>query len=160
MRNEKLRDFFENLGFKNVQTVISSGNVIFESPSKDPSNLEATIEKALPEQLGFTSTAIVRSRDQLQRLVQEDHFNGLEDTPKSRLNVTFLKVPSITNLKFPYSPDNKGYSILKHHDQAIFSSIDLSSSKTPDLMGWLERQFSKNITTRTWKTVHRILNKM
>ena len=33
MRNEKLRGAFEELGFKNVQSVISSGNVIFDSPA-------------------------------------------------------------------------------------------------------------------------------
>jgi uncharacterized protein (DUF1697 family) len=35
MRNEKLRGVFEKLGFDNVQTVISSGNVLFQTPTKD-----------------------------------------------------------------------------------------------------------------------------
>jgi hypothetical protein len=38
--------------------------------------------------------------------------------------------------------------------------IDLTSAKTPDLMIWLEKKFGKEITTRTWKTVERILNAM
>lgn len=49
MRNEKLRGVFENLGFQNVQTVISSGNVLFETRSNNIKELEAIIEKALPE---------------------------------------------------------------------------------------------------------------
>jgi len=65
MRNEKLRGVFENLGFTNVQTVMSSGNVLFDANSKDMKALEAIIEKALPAQLGFTSTTIIRSRDEL-----------------------------------------------------------------------------------------------
>ena len=32
--------------------------------------------------------------------------------------------------------------------------------RTPDLMLWLEKQFGKKITTRTWKTVGKILAKM
>jgi hypothetical protein len=43
---------------------------------------------------------------------------------------------------------------------AICSVIDLTGSKTPDLMVWLEKQFGKQITTRTWKTVGRILRKL
>jgi uncharacterized protein (DUF1697 family) len=62
MRNDKLRGVFEKLGFESVKTVISSGNVIFESPSRSAAKLEQTIEKALPEQLGFTSTTILRSQ--------------------------------------------------------------------------------------------------
>jgi hypothetical protein len=40
------------------------------------------------------------------------------------------------------------------------SVIDLTGSKTPDLMVWLEKQFGKQITMRTWKTVGRILGKL
>ena len=53
MRNDKLRGVFEKLGFANVQTVISSGNVLFDPPAggpfKNAKKLEATIEKALPK---------------------------------------------------------------------------------------------------------------
>lgn len=38
MHNKKLRSVFEGLGFTNVTTVISSGNIIFESPVKTTSN--------------------------------------------------------------------------------------------------------------------------
>lgn len=37
MHNQKLRGVFEKLGFSNVHTVISSGNVIFETNSKNVS---------------------------------------------------------------------------------------------------------------------------
>jgi hypothetical protein len=45
-------------------------------------------------------------------------------------------------------------------DGAICSVIDLTGSRTPDLMLRLEKQFGKEITTRTWKTVERILKAM
>jgi hypothetical protein len=46
------------------------------------------------------------------------------------------------------------------YNSTIYSIIDLTSSKTPDLMAWLEKQFGQEITTRTWKTVERILKAM
>ena len=55
MRNDKLRSVFEKLGFENVKTVISSGNVVFESPSRSIRKLEERIAKAFPEELGFTA---------------------------------------------------------------------------------------------------------
>ncbi|MFA7419229.1 MAG: DUF1697 domain-containing protein [Melioribacteraceae bacterium] len=160
MHNDKLREVFEELGFKNVQTVISSGNVLFESSSKNIKALETSVEKILPKRLGFTSTTIIRSEEELQRLVEQNPFKGIEDTPKSRLNVTFLKNEPKTKLNYPYHVENKTYELLGVYDRAICSVVDLSGSKTPDLMGWLEKQFGKEITTRTWKTVHRILKKM
>ena len=160
MRNDKLRGVFENLGFENVRTVISSGNVIFESPSRNATKLEETIEAALPQQLGFTSTTIIRSQKQLQQLVDKNPFQGMEHSQKSSLNVTFLKKKRKIDLKFPHYVDSRDYMLLGMDDGAIFSVIDLTSSRTPDLMVWLEKQFGKQITTRTWKTVERVLKAM
>jgi uncharacterized protein (DUF1697 family) len=160
MRNEKLRDFFVNLGFDNVRTVISTGNVLFETNSKNVTALETAIEKALPEQLGFKSTTIIRSREQLQDLVNKNLFKGIEDTRSSRLNVTFLKNTPDIKLKFPFIAQNKSYRLVGLYDCAICSVIDLTGDKTPDLMAWLEKQFGKQITTRTWNTVGKILNKL
>lgn len=160
MRNEKLRGVFENLGFQNVRTVISSGNVLFETQSRNVKELEIIIEKALPEQLGFTSTTIIRSKEELQSFVDKKPFKDLKDTSESKLNVTFLKNKPNTEFKLPYYAENKGYIVLGVYDRAICSVVDLTRTKTPDLMRWLEKEFGKEITTRTWKTVGRILKRL
>ena len=160
MRNDKLRGVFESLGFENVKTVISSGNVIFDSPSRSVKKLEESIETALPEQLGFTSTTIIRSQGQLQKLVDQDPFKGMEHSQTSSLNVTFLKKKKQSSIKFPYQVNDRDYTLLGMYGGAICSVIDLTSAKTPDLMVWLEKQFGKEITTRSWKTVERILKAM
>jgi uncharacterized protein (DUF1697 family) len=157
MRNEKLRGVFENLGFLNVKTVISSGNVLFESPEKDSAKLEALIEKALPEQLGFTSSTIIRSENELQALLDKNPYKKVEHTLQTNLNVTFLKNPAS---KKPDLPNGRGYEVVALYDREICTVIDLTTGKTPDLMVQLERQLGKEITTRTWKTVQRILKAM
>jgi uncharacterized protein (DUF1697 family) len=160
MRNEKLRWLFEQLDFENVQTVISSGNVLFESPSRGVQALEAKIEEAIEHRLGFTSTTIIRSHRALARLVGDNPFGDLEDTPTARLNVTFLKKKQRTDLRFPYAVEDKGYAVVGMHGREVLSVVDLTGATTPDLMAWLERQFGKEITTRTWKTVGRILSRL
>lgn len=160
MRNEKLRGVFEQLGFTNIRTVISSGNVIFESPSPRVKQLEAGIEKAVSEELGFNSTTIIRSKNQIQRFVDANPFHGMTHSQTSYLNVTFLKQKTTVDLTFPYNVKDRAYRLLGMYDGAICSVIDMTSSKTPDLMIWLEKQFGKEITTRTWKTVERILKVM
>ena len=160
MRNDKLRGVFEKLGFENIKTVISSGNVVFESPSRSVRELEDRIENAFPEELGFNSTTIIRSQKQVQQLVDKNPFQGMEHSQTSSLNVTFLKQKRKIDIKFPYNVENRDYTLLGMYDGAICSVIDLTSAKTPDLMIWLEKQFGKEITTRTWKTVERILKAM
>ena len=138
MRNEKLRVVFEDLGFKNVQTVISSGNVLFEDGKENIQKLQEKIEKALDKKLGLSkTTTIIRSFDQLQKLIKSDPFKGKEHGSSSYLNVTFLK---------------KGGE--------VFNAVDLSDATTPQLMSKLEKSHGKEITTRTWKTVNRVFTKL
>lgn len=138
MRGEKLREVFEALGLKNVATVIASGNVVFESPSKNTKLLEAKIEKALKATLGFSSTTIIRSEAELKALVKKNPFKGIKNEKPNYLVVTFFK-------------DGK---------KELCTVINLIEGKTPDFMTKIEKKYGKEITTRTWKTIARILAKM
>jgi uncharacterized protein (DUF1697 family) len=137
MTGASLRRFFEELGFKNVRTVIASGNVIFEDDPQNMKALEKKIETALPEKLGFSSTTIIRSEAQLWRLIKADPFKGKKDTPTTRLNVSFLK-----------------------RGGEIFSVMSQATGRTPQIMARLEKEHGKQITMRTWKTIHRIIDKL
>jgi uncharacterized protein (DUF1697 family) len=160
MRNDKLRGVFESLGFGDVQTVISSGNVVFDADSRDVRALETRIEDAWPEQLGFHSTTIIRTREQMQELAAMNPFGDRADTPATSLQVTFLKREPDVALDVPYTPKTGDYTIVAVRDRVICSVVDLTVSRTPDLMRLLEKMLGKEITTRTWKTVHRILHKV
>lgn len=157
MRNDKLRGVFEGLGFDNVKTVISSGNVVFASPRTDAARLEADIEHALTARLGIRSATILRSRRHIQDLVARQPFGNRVHSPQTYLTVTFLKNDPRVTLPAPYRPDGKPYDIVSFGDKTVCAVIDTSTGKTPDYMGWLERQLGPGITTRTWKTVERIL---
>jgi uncharacterized protein (DUF1697 family) len=160
MRGEKLRGVFESLGFGNVQSVITSGNILFESDVTDVAKLETMVETALPEQLGFTSTTIIRSQAELQMLVDANPFPGMTQGRETYLTVTFLKHPPTEVPKFPYKPESQGYEVFKLYDRAITATLDQTHEKTPNLMRYLEKQFGKQITTRTWNTVNRLLKKL
>jgi len=160
MRNEKLRGVLDELGFENVASVISSGNLLFDADDgAGPAELEERIEAAWPKRLGFESTTIVRSREDLERLVAADPFAGRTDEPASRLNVTFLKREP-EDVPLPYRDPDGTYEVFALNDRAIFSAVDTTAHRTPDMMRWLEKTFGKQITTRTWKTVHRIVARM
>ncbi len=138
MKGQMLKGLFESLGFTNVRTVIASGNVVFESKSSDTKALEAKVEKALPAQLGFTSTTIIRSQAELQKLAKKNPFKGVKDEKPNYLIVTFFK----------------------DRQPELCTVIDTSVGNGANFMAALERKHGKAITTRTWKTVHRILAKM
>lgn len=153
LKMEVLRNAFEKMGFRDVKTVIASGNVIFETDKTPEKILEEKIEKELPKYIGFQSSTIVRTIDDLEKLFNKNLFENVKTGPDLRPHVTFMKNEVNKSI---HSTDLKGTKIIDVVDGAICYVIDLSG-KTPDVMGALEKQFGKTITTRNWKTVERIL---
>lgn len=70
----ELRRLFEGMGFSNVETFIASGNVVFESPSKNAKTLENKIEGGLHNALGYETTAFVRSAHELKAIARHRLF--------------------------------------------------------------------------------------
>ncbi len=157
MKNAKLRELFEQLGFKNVRTVISSGNVLFESSSKSVPALETKIEKAFPKYLGFQSTTIIRSKEELEQLIKKNPYQGKLHSQENYTLVTFLKNHSGKLRTFPKK--GFGFKVTAVYKKELCALIDLKGTRTPDLMRSLEKELTKEITTRTWNTVLKI-NKM
>lgn len=162
MRGEKLRWAFESMGFTNVRPFLTSGNVLFETAKTDAAKLEIMVEKALPKLLGFSRDVFIRSEAELQKLVDTSPFGDLkhENAGKTYLTLTFFKTLPNDLPALPYQPEGKSFELVAQIDSCVCSVVDLSSGKTPDLMAWLERQFGKQITTRTWSTVTRMLTKL
>jgi uncharacterized protein (DUF1697 family) len=158
--NESLRNVLESLGLKNVRSVISSGNVIFDSDETELAKLELKIENAWPRLLGFNATTIIKNQKQLQEIVDANHFDGVPHTDRTYQLVTFLKQPTNLPFKIPYQPPGKPYKVVDYSDNILYTVTDNTVIKTSDLMTWLEKQFSKQLTSRTPLTIERILKKM
>lgn len=160
MRNENLREVFEGLGFQKVQSVISSGNIIFESNRSDIKQMEAELEAAWTAILSFTSTTIIKSQQEIQTIAKANPFEGMIHGPASYLLVTFSKRSVEFKQPLPYQPSGKTYRVIGKTKNVVFTTTDNRLVKTTDLMTWLEKELGKEITSRTWLTVQRILKRM
>lgn len=162
MRGERLRWAFEQMGFTDVRSFLTSGNVLFESDITDTAQLEAVAEETLPRLLGFEREVFIRSQADLQKLADADPFAGLihQNSGDTYLTVTFFKHKPELGFSLPYQPDGKAFRLLSLHGTTLCAAIDLTKGKTTDYMPWLERTYGKHITTRTWNTVSRLLTKL
>jgi len=75
VKMDHLRNLFEAAGLSNVETFIASGNVIFDSRSKDTRALERKIEKHLQEALGYEVKTFVRSIAELADVANYKPFS-------------------------------------------------------------------------------------
>ena len=91
---EALRKYFVALGFKNVETFIASGNVIFEAPSKDAAALQGRIEAHLRKALGYEVRTFLRTGQEIAAIVRYQAFKPAQIEAAAALNVAFLDQPS------------------------------------------------------------------
>ncbi len=163
VKMDQLKKAFESLGFKNVQTLLASGNVLFEALQTSASVLTKTIEEKLIKVFGYEIGVLIRKIGGLQRLEEADPFKGVEVTPQTRLYITFLSEKPKSGLKVPRqspAPD-KNFKIIRATESEVCSVLSLSpGSRTVDLMGFLEKEFGRKVTTRNWNTITRLLKQI
>lgn len=88
VKMERLRQLFSDLGFRDVTTLIASGNVRFTPGRQQPAALERRIEQALADALGFEVTTFVRTSAEIAAIVRTEAMSA--GTGESVL-VGFLK---------------------------------------------------------------------
>ena len=155
-----LRQVFKSWGFTNIRTLLASGNVLFESDEADTQSLQQNIEANLAETFGFEVPVIIRTLEEIQALADADPFQEIKVTPDTRRYITFLSEKPNSDLPIPYESPEKNYRILAVSDHEVCSVLTLTDEmRTTDAMNILEKEFGKNITTRNWNTVLKLLEK-
>jgi uncharacterized protein (DUF1697 family) len=145
------------MGFKNVRTVLASGNVVFEPTGKKDGYLEGAIACGLAGSFGFPVPVLLRSMRELASLVAADPFKGLAPGADTKLYVTFLPRdrPGASEARLPAPP--KGVRIVCVRPGEVCSAVALSGGAgTPELMAFLEKSLGRDVTTRNWQTVTKL----
>jgi uncharacterized protein (DUF1697 family) len=88
-----LRALFESLGFRDVRTVLNSGNVVFSVATKGRGDVLARIEKALASRLQLTAPVTVLSAYEVAAVVRNNPLSRVATNP-SHLLVVVPLVPS------------------------------------------------------------------
>jgi len=90
VKMESLRQVFESLGFSKVTTFIASGNVIFETTTKNIKSLEKKIEKKLKETLGYEVAAFIRTQAELAEVANYKPFPRSKIEADTEFTIIFL----------------------------------------------------------------------
>ncbi len=151
-----LRETLEKRGFQNVKTLLNTGNVVFEAEQEDENALAEKLAAHLQSTFGFPVPVIIRTADEIGKLVAANPFEKINVTKKTRLYATFLPDVPESNLSIPYTSLDGAYQIISILKNTVFSVLDLDKSGSVDAMKILEKEFGKNITTRNWNTVLKI----
>ena len=80
----------------------------------------------------------------------------------SYLTATFLKDGAVAPERLPDQADPGARIVGYDRAARAFLAVGDNSTPgtTPDFMSWLDRTYGKDITTRTWLSVQRIVKKL
>ncbi|MFT5890342.1 MAG: hypothetical protein ACI9Y7_000432 [Dokdonia sp.] len=151
------------LGYTDIITILNSGNVIFDAEVQDVKDIEKNMEARLESTFGFPVPTCIREASYIVRFHESDPFKNNTLTKDIRFYVSFLKehkTSTTSDITIPYSSLDNSYRIIEKREKTILSILDLSISQTPKAMSLLEKTYGKDITTRNWKTIERIIKKL
>lgn len=154
---DELKKLHESLGLGNVRSYIQSGNVVFECDPKEVTELAERIGREMKRALGLEITVILRTREELQKVVEGNPFT---DKDTDRLHVAFLATVPLNVPQDRIDGAKAGPEELFVSGREIYLFCPNGYGRTKLSNNFFERVLKTTATTRNWKTVNRLLEMM
>jgi uncharacterized protein (DUF1697 family) len=153
MKMEKLRASCEALGCEQVKTYIQSGNVVLQAAKLSASSLTRKMQQRIVADFGFSSEVILRTREELQKIVIRNPLLKEEGLDPSKLHVVFLsEAPAAEAIKkletLTLAPDR-----VRHSGKEIYFYFPNGVSGSSLWKHNLDRVLSVTATMRNWRTI-------
>jgi len=159
VKMDHLRELFESLGFSNVETFIASGNVIFETRSKDAGALEKLIERKLKDTFGFEVITFLRSDSELAVIANYKPFPTPQMESAAALNVAFLSAPLDDREKKLLSSLKTDIDDFHAHGREVYWLCINKQSESKFSNTVFERTLGRRATFRGINTVRKMAEK-
>jgi uncharacterized protein (DUF1697 family) len=145
---------FEAAGFSEVKTILASGNVNFSSRASSTQKLQTRAEAGMEKTLGKSFMTIVRQLSELEALLASDPYTSFALPAQSKRVVTFLRAAPEPNLRLLVSLGEARIHCVRG-GAALGSYV--RSDEGPVFMRLIEKTLGKQVSTRTWETVGKIV---
>jgi uncharacterized protein (DUF1697 family) len=150
-----LKALVEGLGYRDVRTLLNSGNVVFTARAK-PEAAAARIEKALAERTGVSARVTVLTAAELAAAVAENPLLQIADDP-TRLLVAVVNDPAYRTRVLPlmeqdWAPERLGVGTRVAY---LWCPDGILASRLSAAVG---RALGDGVTARNWATVLKLHN--
>ena len=146
-----LRALVEGLGYRDVTTLLNSGNVVFTGEGALLHGADVRIQEAIASRLGISSRVTVLSSTEMSAVVTGNPLLDIGDN-HSRLLVAFLSERKDVKRLEPLTKEDWAPEALALGERVayLWCPEGLLASRLPEALGRLLRDA---VTTRNWATV-------
>ena len=150
----ELRALVEELGYRDVRTLLNSGNVVFTAPAAVRGDAAARIEKGLVARLGVKARVTVLTAAELAAAVADNPLVEVATNP-SRLLVAFLADPADRGRLEPLLAQDWRPEALALGARVayLWCPPGVLVSRLSEAVG---RALGDAVTTRNWTTVTKL----
>jgi uncharacterized protein (DUF1697 family) len=152
----ELRAAVESVGFRDVRTLLNSGNVVLGGGRIGPEVVARRIEQAVVDRVGVSARVTVLTASELESVIAENPFRELATDP-TRYLVAFLRAPERARSALaPLASERWAPEAMAVGPRAayLWCADGLHDSRLAAAVG---RLLGDEMTTRNWSTVTKLL---
>jgi uncharacterized protein (DUF1697 family) len=148
-----LRGLLEQMGFAGVQTLLQSGNVVFEGDRRKPAELERVLEEATARKLGVETDYFVRTAKEWGEIVATNPFRReAKEDPGHLLVVCLKKAVSVGDVK-ALQAAIRGPEIVRAERRQAYIVYPDGVGRSKLTAALIEAKLGARTTARNWNTV-------
>lgn len=157
---DRLRRILASAGLRDVQTLIASGNVMFEAGAGSATRLERDIERRLHAALGYEVTTFVRTPAELAAVAAHDPFPGETVEAPGALFVVFVRAAVSTTAARRLAERAGSTDAFQVRGREVYWLRRTRFSDSPFAGPLLEKMLGQRATVRKTTTVRRMVAKL
>jgi uncharacterized protein (DUF1697 family) len=153
-RTVKMADLvkvFRSRGNRVIATYLQSGNVVFQSTERlDPVRIEK-LEAILEKKFGFKIPVIIRTPDEIRKIISGNPLLKDRGSGRDKLHVTFLQDMAVNKELVLQKTAGEEYIV---SGREVYLYCPEGYGKTRMNNQAIEKKLEVTATTRNWKTVN------
>ena len=151
-----LRELLTALGFRDVRTLLQSGNAVFSGGARGGAKLEAQLEKETLERIGLRTAYLVRSVDEWSDVVARNPFLNEAKRDPGRLVVMFLKAAPAADAVEELRAAVSGPEVIRTGGRHLYITYPDGQGRSKLTGTMIEKKLGTIGTARNWNTVLRV----
>lgn len=151
-----LRAICEGIGFRNVKTLLQSGNVVFDAKGSDKA-VAKKLADAIEASHGFRPAIVVRTADEMADAMKRNPFRAEEKSDPSHVLIAFMAETPASGASDRIAAIKVGTERLHLSGRELFAyyAAGIGTSKVTNTV--LEKALGVKATARNWNTLTKLL---
>lgn len=160
LKMEDLRDALEREDLEDVETVVASGNVLFNYDDRPTEGLTEMLAYIVKERFGFPTFAAVRNVEEVRAAIADNPFHG--DGEDKFVHTHFLEnQPDADQFSVMLAAyEGRGPERIAMGDRCLYIDFADGVGNSRLTSAFLERKMDCRGTARNMRSLQRILEKM